>query len=225
MCSTAAKFSQRFLPREEACEACSRRVLILLAACSSGQTESASEAASNDTTMAIEDPDIEWRRLSDGSIGRFNEDEHGSDVERCWKSKDGFDCVRLARMRGNPDELQIDDPDTLAVGLKRDALRRERIMPVNGYSCHVVDGAYAYAKETLSLNNGASISNEVGSGSFGSQAFWTPDHVQKFVTENDPSTPLVFFSCAAVRDFLDQGNEAAFLTTAVNSEALGLAGR
>jgi hypothetical protein len=116
--------------------------------------------------------------------------------------------------------MQIDaNPMVSATSYFRDSLSRTDIYPEHGYSCEIMQDGVT---ERLSLANGAKISNSISSMGYTVGSFWSPAFVHRFVAQNSPSTPIVYFRCEGVRDLLKNGNEAALLTTAINAHDLEL---
>jgi len=177
---------------------------------------SCKEASSAEASK--EDSRINWRKLSDNSFGWLAEDNKSVNAERCWKVGSRFQCLHLWRLY--PPDMQVDlDKNVSISSFFRDSLQRANVYPEHGYSCSVSDNG---AIEGLALVGGAQIQNAVSSRGLSSGTFWSPDYVRKFVAENSPSTPVVYFRCEAIRELLSSGNEAAFLTTAINARDLGL---
>lgn len=106
-----------------------------------------------------------------------------------------------------------------AISFFRDSLQRTDVNPEHGYSCQIMEDE---AVEQLSLASGAQIRNTISSMGYAVGSFWSPAFVRRFVIQNAPSTPIIYFRCEAVQELLKNGNEAALLTTAINRPDLQL---
>jgi hypothetical protein len=189
----------------------------LLAAC--GQAKPIDNASGDNMFAPTEDTSIQWRQLADGSFGWSLERGQSVTAERCWKAGSRFQCVNISRMPTCSDMEVCVDKTVLVSSFFRDTLRRERIHSEHGYSCVINVGSWAI--ESLSLSSGATIQNQISLDIYPG-VFWTADFVHKFVAQNSPDTPVIYFRCAVSADLLQRGNEAALLTTAITAEDLGL---
>jgi hypothetical protein len=169
-------------------------------------------------TELAKDPGVNWRKLPDNSVGWINDNENSVNAERCWKISARYQCIHLWRLN-SPGEVALQNNVSVS-SFYRDSLQNTNVYPEHGYSCDVMENG---TTEELSLVGGAKIQNRMSSLGFTTGSFWSRDFIRKFVMQNSPSTSVVYFKCEAVEQLLQNGNEAAFLTTAISARDLGLA--
>lgn len=163
---------------------------------------------------------IDWKPLADNSFGYTHKAPDGTtSTERCWKSGQRYQCVFLSN-------LALDNTGDTAIDVKigkniamwsyyRDKLNQEAVYPESGYSCRYAATGMGIRGETMSTSSGATLENI-------DRVPWSQDYVATFFAVNDPSNPYVYFNCDELSSFLENANEAAFLTSEITAKRLNL---